>query len=73
MAPRFYTSRYPCIYDTVRNVTGPINGFNRPLGSRVLVRVVRYPLDVRGEVLAVYIDSRTMTDPDEVVYSFCAR
>ena len=51
-------------------MTGPINGFNRPLGSRVLVRVVRYPLDVRGEVLAVYIDSRTMTDPDEVVYSF---
>jgi len=45
------------------------NPFARPTGSRVMVRIVKTPPADRGEVLAVYVDSRTLTDPDEVVYS----
>jgi hypothetical protein len=50
-------------------VTGPLAGLNRAAGSRVMLRVVQTPPADRGELLAVFIDSRTLTDPDEVVYS----
>jgi hypothetical protein len=36
---------------------------------RVLVRVVTIPHDERGEVLVVYVETRTVSDPAVVVYS----
>ena len=37
--------------------------------SRVLIRVLKSPVTERGELLALYIDSRTAHDEHEVVYS----
>jgi len=50
-------------------LTGPLAGFNRAPGSRIMLRVVQTPPAFRGELVAVFIDSRTLTDPDELVYS----
>jgi hypothetical protein len=38
--------------------------------TQVLIRVARRPREARGERLALYLTTRTATDPSIVVYSF---
>jgi len=36
---------------------------------RVLIRIVKSPVEERGELVAVYVDSRTASDPNVLLYS----